>query len=133
MAAFKLLTIFFCFCLITSCASNKNTNDNAPAMEMSDPDELEPGSVMARVFILETNTGDSDISIEAEIVEVVQNGPQSPLLNQGERITLVVLKYKMQNSLPEEGDTITALLQSKEIIQMGSEPTMQWELSEIFY
>lgn len=133
MTAIKLVTTLFCLCLITSCASNKNSSDNAPVMERSESDELVPGSVKARILILETNSGDDDVSIEAEIVEVVQNGPQSPLLNQGERVTLVMLKYDMQNSLPEAGDTITALLQSKEIVQMGSDPTMQWELAEIFY
>ena len=133
MSALKLFSVMLCLGLITACASNKNNTDNTPAMDESGAEELVPGSVMARIFILENTSEGDDISLETEIVEIVKNGPQSPVLNKGERITLMVSSQKIKDALPEEGDTITALLQSKEIVRMGSDPVMEWELSEIFY
>lgn len=133
MRYLNLLLIGLGLCLVAACASNKKTGDASPSAERDAVSEnMVSGSVMAQMFIIRNVTDGAEVRLEAEVMKVVKNGPQSPVLNEGERITLSVLKNELQDELPEAGDQITALIIHREIINVGEQPRSEWELSEIY-
>lgn len=133
MSYLKLPASVLFLCLISACATNKNSGSSYPAAEReSVSDNMVSGSVMAQMFIIENVTDGAEVRLEAEVMNVVKNGPQSPVLNQGDRLTLSVLKNELQDALPEAGDQITALIIHREIINVGEVPRSEWELFEIY-